>query len=389
MSWLHNYATLVLRVDRRARGVWSLDYFGPEELRAEVEAEDPPPAGQLVADAERLLDTLPYEGARGDFLAAQVRSLRALARREDGVTTPLPELVHECLGIDVAPIPEPVFEGAHEQLDRSLPGRAGSLARRLQDWRRRHELPTDQLSRLPAMVERAVVETRARTEAMIVALPDGEEVDCELVPDAPFLAAGWHRGGTRSTILIGADRPFNLADLLYVVAHEGHPGHIAEQVLKEVSLRRLEQQVRFLPSPSSVLSEGLGLQARSLIFPGGQGQEWLAGTVLPDAGIEPDGSDFAGIQDARDLLFGARANAALLAADGRPDKEVADYLVRWALLDDTQLRTAIAPLTGGDPHIFAYYYGRELVGGWLAGAPDPAVRVRRLLTEQLLPSDLT
>jgi hypothetical protein len=209
-----------------------------------------------------------------------VRSLLALARREDGARTPLPELVRECLGIEVGPIPESVFTAAHDQLDRSLPAGAGSLAHRLHAWRRQHELPVDQLSRLPAMVEQAVAETRARTEASIVPLPD-EQVDCQLVPDAPFLAAGWHRGGTRSTILISADRPFNLADLLYVVAHEGHPGHIAEQVLKEIDLvqrqGRAEQQVRFLPSPPYVLSEGLGLQARSLIFPGGQGHRPLAG----------------------------------------------------------------------------------------------------------------
>jgi hypothetical protein len=43
---------------------------------------------------------------------------------------------------------------------------------------------------------------------------------------------------------------------------------------------------------------------------------------------------------------------------------------------------------GGNPYIFAYCYGRELVGSWLTGTPDPATRVRRLLTEQLLPSDL-
>jgi hypothetical protein len=367
-----------------------MDYYGPEEWRREAQAEELPPAGRLVDDAEHLLDTLPYAGARGEYVGAQLHALRALV----GPSLPLPELVRDCLGLRVAPLPESVFERAHAQLDRSLPGGSGSLAQRLHDWTRRHELPLEHLSRLPAMVDRAVTETRARTRAAIVTLPADEVVDCEVVPGAPFLAAGWHRGGTRSTILVTGDRPFNLADLLYVVAHEGHPGHIAEQVLKEIHLvrrqGRAEQLLRFLPSPPHVLSEGLGLHAQSLIFPGGQAQDWLTGTVLGEAGIEPDGSDFAGIHGARDVLFGVRANAALLAAEGRPEAEVAAYLRRWALLDDQQTRTAVRALTvpGGNPYIFAYYYGRELVGAWLAAGPNPAARVRRLLTEQLLPADL-
>lgn len=38
-QWLRSFAFLVLRVDRRvrARGVWSLDYYGPEDWRREVE----------------------------------------------------------------------------------------------------------------------------------------------------------------------------------------------------------------------------------------------------------------------------------------------------------------------------------------------------------------
>lgn len=60
---------------------------------------------------------------------------------------------------------------------------------------------------------------------------------CRLVSGAHFRAAGEYEGGLRSTLHINSDLPFNLADLLYVVAHEGHPGHIAESLLKE-RLRR-------------------------------------------------------------------------------------------------------------------------------------------------------
>ena len=395
-DWLRAYSMLVLRVNRmvRASGVWSLDYYGPASWRAGVETEPPTPAGSLVATAEELLDSLPFESRRSAYLAAQLRSLRALVHRASGAVIPLPELVRDCLGLEVAALPESLFEAAHARLDRALPAGPGSLPARLQAWREHHSLPMDRMSQLPALVGRAAAECRTRTATRIVELPDGEEVDCEVLPGAPFRAVGWHRGGLRSTILINGERSFNLADLLYVVAHEGHPGHIAEQVLKEISLTdglgRVEQQVRFLPSPPFVLSEGLGLHAQPLIFPGQDAQTWLTGNVLRDQGIEPDGSDFAAIHEIHNVLFGVRANAALLAAEGRPESEVADYLTRWGLLDDQQLPSAVRQLTvsGGNPYIFAYYYGWDLLGRWLTDTTEPARRVRRLLTEQLLPSDL-
>lgn len=347
-----------------------------------------------MEDCEALLAQLPFEEPRRGFLVAQVRALRALARREIDVDFGLPEMVRECLGLDVDWLPESLFEQAHEKIDRALPRKRGSVAERLHAWRKRHCLPPERLGRLPALAGQAVAETRARTHAMIAPLPDAEQVDCQVVTGAGFLAVGWHRGELRSTILINGDRPFNLADLLYVVAHEGHPGHIAEQVLKDVHLARgrgyLEERVRFLPSPAFVLSEGLGLHAQGLIFPEDQAQSWLTDNVLAKQDIEPDGSDFAAIHDARNILFGAQCNAALLAAQGRSDQEVGDYLARWGLFDDNQVKSAVAQLSvpGGHPYIFAYYHGWELLRCCLAASSNPPQLVQRLLTEQLLPTDL-
>lgn len=384
---------LALRVDRRlGEGAgWSLDYLGPPAWRADAGAEDPPPVDRLIEDAEALLAELPFPPPRAAYLTAQVGALRALLRREAGVVVPLPDLVGECLGLEVAWLDESLFEEAHARLDRALPGPAGSVSARLRAWRARHSLTTDRLHLLPDLIARAVAETRARTHAMITPLPADEQVDCEIETGLPFIAAGWHRGGHRSTILLNGDRPFNLADLLYVVAHEGHPGHIAEQVLKDLHLAEqqgyLEERVRFLPSAPFVLSEGLGLHAESIVFPDDQAQAWLTDTVLTESGFEPDGSDFAAIHEARNVLFGAQCNAALLAAAGHSDQEVGEYLAKWALLDDHQLAAAVPQLAtpGGHPYIFAYYHGWRLLQSWLTGEPS---RVRRLLTEQLLPIDL-
>ncbi|MFC3997575.1 hypothetical protein ACFOVU_16700 [Nocardiopsis sediminis] len=395
-EWVRDYALLALRIDRRltrSTGGTVLIYRGPGAWRRRVDEEEPPPAGRLADDADRLLDRLPFGPPRAAYLAAQVRALRAVARRLDGHDTPLPEYARQCLGIDTGWLPESVFEEAHDRLAAALPATAGPLARRLHAWQAHHTLPPGRTDRLPGLVERAAAETRARTDAAIVPLPAGEQVGCELVADAHYLAAGHHHGGLRSTIFINAGLPFNLADLLNVVAHEGHPGHIAESLLKERHLvegqGRTDQQVRFMLAPSFVLSEGLGLHAQDIVFPGDQAQEWLADNVFAEYGIEPDGSDLAEIHRARNALWGAWANAALLAAEGRPDAEVSAYLSRWALLGEDETAPALAGVAapGMSLYIFGYFHGWRILRSWLQ-APDRHRRVRRLLTEQLLPADL-
>ncbi|MDH2407959.1 hypothetical protein ACG5V6_08100 [Streptomyces chitinivorans] len=399
-EWLRDYALLALRINRHMAGAATgtvLVYKGPREWSERVEGEEPVPPGALAEDAEALLDGLngaPLAPDRVRYLTAQVRAMRAAARRLAGEDSPLPEYARECLGVSVGWLPEELFEEAHARLDAALPRGAGSVAERLEAWKASHSLPPDRLERsLPPLVDQAVAETRRRTSD-IVPLPDGEEVRCRIVPGALFRGAGDYEGGLRSTIHIGGGRRFNLADLLYVVAHEGHPGHIAEALLKERALVAerglLEQQVRFMLAPAFVISEGLGLHAQEIVFPGDEAQRWLTDHVLTKEGMAPDGSDFASIHRVQNLLFGVWSNAALLASEDRPDDEVAGYLSRWALLSDAETALALGSLraTGMALYIFAYFHGWRLLEDWLA-VPDRNARVRRLLTEQLLPSDLT
>ncbi|TYC19056.1 hypothetical protein FXF52_38730 [Micromonospora sp. MP36] len=389
------YALLALRLDRRLAGSATgtvLVYQGPPEWRTQVEREQPPPAGRLVDDADELLEYLPFRPGRAAYLAAHARAMRSVARRLAGTRLPLPEFARECLGVPAPRLPEELFDEAHAQLDRALPPGPGSLADRLHAWQAAHTLPVPRLDRLPTLVDRAVAETRRRT-SRIVPLPPDEVVRCRLESGVGYRAAGEYEGGRRSTIHINQDLPFNLADLLYVVAHEGHPGHIAESLLKEQRVveeqGHLDQQVRFLLSPSFVLSEGLGLHAQEIIFPGDEAQAWLTDNVLGEFDIPADGSDFAAIHRVQNVLFGAWANTAYLAAESRPDDELAAYLSRWALLSGEEAAAALAALraTGMALYVLAYFHGWQLLDTWLT-APDRRPRVRRLLTEQLLPADL-
>ncbi|MGW5161576.1 hypothetical protein ACWEPN_39435 [Nonomuraea wenchangensis] len=372
--WTHEYALLALRLNRLMGG-GALIYRGPREWRDQAESEPPAVPGRLADDADRLLERPP-----SPYLAAHVSAMRAVARYLAGERLPLTEYARQVLGLEPRWLPESLFEQAHDRLDRALPKRPGPLSDRLHDWQAAHTLHA--VERLPGLVAEAVAECRRRTNE-IIPLPPGEVVDCLLVRDAHFHAAGDYQGELRSAIHINVSIPFNLADLLYVVAHEGHPGHIAESMLKET---RADQRVRFMVSPSFLLSEGLGLLAEEIVFPGDEAQEWLTAHILPTCGIRQDGSDFAASHQARNVLWGVWGNAALMAAEGRGEAEVGAYLARWALYDDREVAAALAGVkpSAASPYIFGYFHGWELLRPWVTGAD----RVRRLLTEQLLPSDV-
>jgi hypothetical protein len=396
-EWVRDYALLALRLDRQVTstaGGTVLVYQGPREWSNQVEAEEPVPAGRLAEDADRLLGELPFESPRAGYLAAQVRAMRAVARQLNGEELPLPDYARECLGVEADWVPESLFEAAHARLDAALPTGGGSLTDRLHAWQAAHALPAERVERrLPAIVDKAVAEVRARTSATIIPLPPDEVVGCKLVTGTHFWGAGAYEGGLKSTLHINTSIPFNLADLLYLVAHECHPGHIAEAMLKEIHLvnqeGRLDQQVRFMLSPSFALGEGLGLHAESILFPGDEAQAWLTDNVLVAEDIPPDGSDFATIHDVKNILWGVWGNAALLAAEGRPDSELAAYLTRWALYNEAEVAAVFNSVRapGMGVYVLGYYHSWRILRSWL-DAPDRHRRVRRLLTEQLLPADL-
>ncbi|MFJ9553484.1 hypothetical protein ACIRPH_06690 [Nocardiopsis sp. NPDC101807] len=370
-----DYALLALRLarllDKHHPGTWILDYRGPARWREQVAAEPEPLAEEVVVAADALAaEAASWEGPRAAWMREQVGALAAAARRLTGKTGALRERVRGGLGLEVGWIAEERFEEAYELLDRGLPRSGGTLRERLVGWRAAHSIVPARSPHFSAMVRAAITESIERTRAL-VELPPQVRVDCELAP-GPF--RGLHRGGSRGTVLVDGDLPFNTADLLYVVTHEAFPGHIAEFMLKEALLSdHPELGVRFMPAPSYVLSEGLGLHAQQIVFPRDEAQKWLVDNI---EGFTHDGSDHADIHRARNILWGSWCNAALLADEGGSPSRVRAYLAEHALLDDDEL--SVAPDFLGE-YIFAYYHGWRLLEHRVQ---DPAF-VRRLLTEQV------
>ena len=377
---VERYLTLGLRLGRHVDGLVD-SYAGPPEIAAAVEAEPLREPAELAADAEALLGDVDEP-----WLHDQVRGLHTCASFMAGAPGSYADEVEGCYGFRPEHTDESVFEAAHEELDRLLPG-DGPLAERYESWRDSIKVPAD---RIEATVAALIEEARSWTRG-IVELPDGEGVDLEVVRDKPWMAFCEYRGGLRSQISVNADLPISAFELLHISCHETYPGHHAERVSKDDRLvraqGRLEETLVLMPTPQSLVSEGIAELGSELLL-SNEGGERLTAVLATVAGIELDLAHALAVSRAREPLGWAEVNVSLmLHEDGASADEVETYLTRWGLRAPEFAAHVVRFITepSSRTYIVTYSAGRELCRGYVNG--DPA-RFRSLLTEQIRVSDL-
>ncbi|NUT36761.1 MAG: hypothetical protein HOV79_27210 [Hamadaea sp.] len=368
------YLRLGLRLGRLEDGLVDT-YFGPPEIAAEVDAAPPPTAAAVADEAEALLCDLP-----DGWLRDQVTGVRTYAGVLAGQTYTFADEVHGCYGVRPAYTDESIFEAAHEQLADLLPG-VGPVGDRLMAWRKAQFVAAEQVEPLVAQV---IARARAWTDDL-VALPEGEGVELEIVRDQTWSGFNQYLGDLRGRVSVNADLPRPPMELLHLTLHETYPGHQAERALKDHLLvreqGRLEETLVLGPTPQSLISEGLAEVAPRLVLAGPAGPEIAAGLGL-------DLDHALAVDAAVDVLRWAEVNAALLRYEsGAGDAEVHAYLCRWGLMEgelaDHVLRFMDAP--GNRTYLVVYPAGRDLCRSFVDGDLG---RFRRLLTEQIRVYDL-
>jgi hypothetical protein len=109
----------------------------------------------------------------------------------------------------------------HPRPARTVVAGAGDLAARYAAFDRRFLVPRD---RLAAVMSRAIDGCRAATREH-VALPPGERVDVEYVPDLAWSAYTRYQGQATSRIQINEALPLTVDRALDLACHEAYPGH--------------------------------------------------------------------------------------------------------------------------------------------------------------------
>lgn len=371
------YLVLGLRLGRHIDGLVDA-YFGPAELKQQVDGEPLADAAALAAEASSL-----RASAATDWLRAQLLGCETTARRLAGEEIGWAEEVERCYGVPPRRTEESVFEEAHERLDAVLPG-SGDLAERYGAWRDALALPQQLVLEAAGQFRDRL---RVRTSD-VFGLPDDEAVRIETVQNEPWGGFNYYEGGRRSRVVINTDLPVYATQLPNLVAHETYPGHHAEHVWKEVLLvegeGNLGEAIFLVGTPQSTVSEGIASLAPEII-----GAYDIAVDVYRDLGVDYDAELRQAVHDATEPFESAFVNAAFMVhEDGRPRDEAADYLVRRALMRREHAEKRIAFITHPTwrAYISCYSNGYDLCKRWVAGDTQ---KFRRLLTEQLTTSDLS
>jgi len=395
-----DYLVLALRLDQHSPGLVD-GYFGPADIKAQVDTEQLRPPGALAADAVRLqerIDSDVPEPDRRSWLAGQVTALRTLAEVLAGNDLPYVDLATRCFSWTPVRRDPGVFERAAAEIDRLLPG-SEPLADRLARFNDRFVVPVD---RLTDVVDWLVGLLRERA-ASTFGLPDREAIRIKLVRNQPWTGYNWYEGSRRSRFDLSTDLPIRAGELIQVVAHEAYPGHHLEHAWREADVvdvwRRLEASILLINTPECLVSEGLADLGRRFVAPEADEADMLV-ELYNRAGLAI-AADPAGARDAAERtvalaphlrrLSETRVNAALMRhADGASHETVLAWL---------QQVGRFAPATAAKrlefiehplwrTYVFVYHEGEALLGRWLDAVPDTerAARFGRLFHEQLAPA---
>ena len=380
MTAAERFLELGLRLGRHVDGLVD-SYYGPPELKEQVDAEEPVAPAQLVDDAAALRDSLD-----DCYLRDLVDGCWTYARVLAGEQMSYSDEVEGSYGVRPERTPDAVFEGVHAELDALLPG-DGPLDERRRAWRDRHLCPG---GKAVAVLDDLLPLLRARTHDL-VALPDGERAALEPVTDEPWWAFNYYLGNLSSRVVLNTDLPTTGLDLIHLACHEVYPGHHTEGALKEQLLvrdqGRLEETIALVPTPAAVLSEGIAEVGADVILDDASQEEAYA--IIRRHGVElADPELGAKISEQIDRLRTVGLNAALMIfEDDVSHEEAQEYVRHWTLNTSEQAAQTIRFVT--DPtwraYTITYSAGRELCGAYVGG--DPA-RFRRLLTEQVRVSEL-
>lgn len=376
MNHAERYLVLGLRLGKHVAGLVDA-YYGPAELKAQVDAEDTLPAEQLAADADALREELP-----DGWLRDQVDGCATYAHVLAGDAISYSDEVEGCYGVRPSKTPVEVYEEVHAELDELYPGE-GSLFERRTAWRDL-QLVSGDLA-VPVLQDLLPL-LRSRTETLLVGMPDGESVELEPVTDEPWWAFNYYLGELRSRVVLNVDVPTTGHDLIHLVGHEVYPGHHTEHSIKEQLLIReqgkIEEAIQLVPTPQAVLSEGIAETGADLVLDAAAREEAYAILRRHDATlIDPERS--RRIAHVAERLRTVGLDAALMIhEEGAPVEEAEAYVEKWNLSTPEQAKHSVRFVT--DPtwraYVITYSAGRDLCRAYVKG--DPA-RFRTLLTEHV------
>lgn len=369
-------------------------YFGPESIREEAKQRGKVDLETLVKEAGSLISEIAesdqFKSGRKVYLLAQLRALQTTMRMHMGESMTVAEKVENIYGFTPERMDEREFDEANRLLDASLPGK-GSINERTKAYKDMMRIPAERLETLSTFVMR---EVRERTRQRF-GLPDGEQVDMQLVTDRPYTAALYYKGESRSVLELNTQAPFFfLHTLIGLIAHELYPGHHTEYCHKESHLIQDQDrnEIWVVPSlaPQVFMAEMIATHAREMIFSDDEYVDWLCCELLPRSELKVSKlGEPVQILKASRMLAPVSLNAVFMYwDDGVEESEIKDYFIRYRYFSEEQADHAARLTANPIFHVytFTYYPSYRLLEEVLSRSSDPHQVFGRLLKEAHLPA---
>ena len=392
-----DYVIMTLEIGEREDGYVDA-YHGPPEW-AQTARANPRTVDQLRTAAAALsqrLERLPTRGLsqdeiqRREYLIAHVRAAETRLVMIAGGELSFADEAEGLFGVRPETPPLSTYDETLARIDALIPG-PGPLHERVAAFRAGYVIPTD---RLEAVMGAAIEECKARTAARFD-LPEGERFTLEFVTDQPWSGYNWYQGDAVSLIQINTDLPIYIDRAVDLGCHEGYPGHRVYNALLErafVDERGwMEMSVYPLYSPMSFIAEGSANYGIDLAFPGEERARFEAEVLYPLAGLDPVTAPAQA--ELLELMRGLRRAEYTTASNylaGRIDRETAvDQLQHYGLTARDRAEQRLSFIERYRSYVINYGLGRDMVQAWVeAQGGDPWVVTERLLSSQILPTDL-
>ena len=148
------YLSLTIEINKHIDGYID-SYYGPANLKADIEASEKKSPAALMDDLKRLRDAIPDGNAqRRDYLVTVVRAMETTLRILNGEQIPYLDEVRAIYDISPELVDESVFTAAHRELDTLLPGSL-PLRDRVEAWRSQYDIPNERLLEMIEVAKKA------------------------------------------------------------------------------------------------------------------------------------------------------------------------------------------------------------------------------------------
>jgi hypothetical protein len=379
-------------------------YYGPPELRAQVDAEKlsleaiKESASVALNQARMLARTQHEEMAmlRHQYITRQLESLMSRVDILRGQKLSFDEEAQALYDAKPPSYPEEHFKRIVKELGSLLPGE-GPIPPRYDKYKTDFIIPKEKLD---TVFQAAVRESRARTKRYIP-LPDQESFIIEYVTGKSWSGYNWYKGNSHSLIQINTDLPIYIDRAVDLASHEGYPGHHVYNALLERHLVRERKWMEFtvyaLFSPQSLIAEGTANFGIDMAYPGPERVAFEREVLFPAAGMDGTRAgeyyrihelvmrlNYAGNEAARGYLNGAMTR-----------EQAAEWLVNYALMSPERAMQRTRFFDQYRSYVINYNLGQDLVKQYIASrggtADKPEKRWEefgKLLSSPRLPSGL-